>query len=468
MYEFTKIERIEPSVKPSNERVENFQEISHIYTEDEAGSQASRCLQCGNPYCSSTGCPLSNNIPQWLGFIADKDLDLAFQISNETSPFPEILGRICPQGRLCEGACTLDDGYGAVTIGSIEVSISEKGFDKGLRPEFADEKIGKKVAIIGSGPAGLSCAHFLLRAGVTPVIYEKADKPGGLMTYGIPSFKLEKDPVDRRVALLKNAGMELHLNTEIGKDISFDEIYNNHEALFIAIGAMEGRVLDYEGYNSDNIFMAVPFLTNIQKKLEERQFDIKFDVKGKRVMVIGGGDTAMDCVRTSIREKAAHVRCIYRRNESNMPGSRKEIKAAKAEGVEFIFQTSPKNFMADEKGNVAGMKFVHTQLQESKNEEGRAKVVEVPDSEHIIEADVIILALGFNNEKLAFLSDNGIELDEWGGIATNEDGETTKPRVYSGGDATRGADLVVTAALDGREAAMKILERIFEEEQAAV
>ncbi len=467
MYEFTKIERIEPGLKPSNERVENFNEISNIYSQDEAGTQASRCLQCGNPYCSSTGCPLSNNIPQWLRFIADKDLELAFQISNETSPFPEILGRICPQDRLCEGACTLNDGHGAVTIGSIEVSISEKGFDAGYRPNFADNKLGKKVAIIGSGPAGLSCAHFLLRAGVTPVIYEKADKPGGLMTYGIPSFKLEKDSVDRRVALLKNAGMELHLNTEIGKDISFDEIYNNHEAVFVGIGAMEGRVLSYEGYNTDKVYMAVPFLTNIQKKIEERKFDAKYDVKGKRVIVIGGGDTAMDCVRTSIREKASHVRCIYRRDEANMPGSKKEVYAAKEEGVEFIFQTSPKNFVADKDGNITGMKFVHTQLQEPANGEGRAKVVEVPDSEHIIEADVIILALGFSNEKLSFLSDNGIDLNEWGGIATNELGETSKPNVFAGGDSTRGADLVVTAALDGREAAMQILERIFAEDEVA-
>lgn len=466
VYEFTKIERIEPGLKPSNERIKNFEEISHVYNKEEAGTQASRCLQCGNPYCSSTGCPLSNNIPQWLKFIADKDLDLAFQISNETSPFPEILGRICPQDRLCEGACTLEDGYGAVTIGSIEVSISEKGFDAGLRPEFADEMLNKTVGIIGSGPAGLSCAHFLLRAGVTPVIYEKSDKPGGLMTYGIPSFKLEKESVDRRVALLRNAGMQLHLNTEIGKDITFDELSEKHEAVFIAIGAMEGRVLNYEGYNTDNIFMAVPFLTNIQKKLEEKTYDKKFDVKGKTVMVIGGGDTAMDCVRTSIRENAGHVRCVYRRNEENMPGSRKEVKAAKEEGVEFIFQTSPKNFIADEKGNITGMKFVHTTLEEPEDG-GRAKVVEVPDSEHIIEADIVVLALGFNNEKLTFLSDNGIELNEWGGIAINENGETTKPNVYAGGDSTRGADLVVTAALDGREVAMKILEKIFEEESVA-
>ncbi|MEH0157528.1 FAD-dependent oxidoreductase [Limibacter armeniacum] len=294
MYEFTKIERISPSMRPSNERIKNFHEISEVYSQEEAKSQASRCVQCGNPYCSATGCPLSNFIPQWLKFIAEKDLEQAFRISNETSPFPEILGRICPHDRLCEGACTLNDGnedhlIGAITIGSIEVAISERGFDQGLKPEFAEKLTEKKVAIIGSGPAGLSCATFLLRAGVKPVIYERADKAGGLLTYGIPGFKLEKEAVERRVQLLLDAGMELHLNTEVGKDITFDELKEQHDAVFIGTGAMQGKVLDHEGYSSNNLFMAVPFLTNVQKKIEESLYDRKYDVKGKSVLVIGGG-----------------------------------------------------------------------------------------------------------------------------------------------------------------------------------
>ncbi|MGB0524719.1 MAG: glutamate synthase subunit beta [Flammeovirgaceae bacterium] len=459
VYEFTKIERIEPLKRPTNERVANFKEINIVYSNEEASSQASRCIQCGNPYCSSTGCPLSNSIPQWLRFIADKDLELAFQISNETSPFPEILGRICPQDRLCEGACTLEDGFGAITIGAIEVSISEKGFEAGLKPEFAPTLLNKQVAIIGSGPAGLSCATFLLRAGVKPVIYEKSDEAGGLMTYGIPGFKLEKEAVQRRVKLLLEAGMELKLGVEIGKDISFEEICDTHDATFLAMGAMEGKVLNDEGYQSKNIYMAVPFLTNIQKKLEAKQFDKKYDVKGKRVIVIGGGDTAMDCVRTSIREGATRVQCVYRRDETNMPGSQKEVKAAKEEGVEFVFMTSPKNFVADKAGNVTGMKFVKTELSEPAAE-GRQRVNEIEGSEHIMEADVIILALGFNHEKFKFLEDAGVALDEWGAIQVNAQGETTKTGVYAGGDVVRGADLVVTAALDGREAAMNILERI--------
>ncbi|GAB4337914.1 MAG: FAD-dependent oxidoreductase [Flammeovirgaceae bacterium] len=459
MYEFTKIERIEPLVKPTNERVNNFDEISLVYTQEEAGIQASRCLQCGNPYCSSLGCPLSNNIPQWLKFIAEKDLGLAFQISNETSPFPEILGKICPQDRLCEGACTLHDGHGAITIGSIEVSISERGFEKGFKPEFSEKMTGKTVAIIGSGPAGLSCATFLLRAGVKPVVYEASDEPGGLLIYGIPSFKLEKKAVQRRVQLLKDAGMELKLNTTVGKDISFDEIYQKHDAVFIAMGAMQGKVLDYESYNTNNLYMAVPFLTNIQKKQMEKPFDKKYQVKGKKVLVIGGGDTAMDCVRTSIREGAKEVICAYRRDEANMPGSRKEVKSAKEEGVEFMFMKAPKKLVGDADGNIKGVVFVNTELS-SPDAKGRQSIKEVAGSEHTIEADVVILALGFDVEKFKFLEESGIQLSEWGAIKVDEKQRTTKPRVYAGGDNVRGADLVVTAALDGREAALHILEEI--------
>jgi glutamate synthase (NADPH/NADH) small chain len=459
MYEFTKIERIEPLVKPTNERVNNFDEISLVYTQEEAGIQASRCLQCGNPYCSSLGCPLSNSIPQWLKFIAEKDLGLAFQISNETSPFPEILGRICPQDRLCEGACTLYDGHGAITIGSIEVSISERGFDKGFKPEFSEKMTGKTVAIIGSGPAGLSCATFLLRAGVKPVVYEASDEPGGLLVYGIPGFKLEKKAVQRRVQLLKDAGMELRLNTIVGKDISFDEIYQKHDAVFIAMGAMQGKVLDYESYNTNNLYMAVPFLTNIQKKQMEKPFDKKYHVTGKKVLVIGGGDTAMDCVRTSVREGAKEIICAYRRDESNMPGSRKEVKSAKEEGVEFMFMKSPKKLVGDANGNVKGVVFVNTELS-SPDAKGRQSIREVAGSEHTVEADVVILALGFDVEKYKFLEEYGIQLSEWGAIKVDEKQRTTKARVYAGGDNVRGADLVVTAALDGREAALHILEEI--------
>ena len=464
MYEYTKIERIDPDVKLSQERIEHFKEIYEVYEKEDAASQASRCIQCGIPYCSATGCPLNNNIPQWLKYIAGNDLKLAFEISNETSPYPEILGRICPHDRLCEGACTLNEGHGAVTIGAIEIFINETGFQKGLTPQFPASLSDKKVAIIGSGPAGLSCATFLLRAGVKPVVYERADEPGGLLTYGIPGFKLEKESVMRRVKMLTDAGMELKLNTEIGKDISFDEICNAHDAVFLGFGATEGKLLSYDNYNTYNIYMAVPFLTNIQKKLDGKKFDGKYNVADLDVLVIGGGDTAMDCVRTSIREGAASVKCIYRRDAENMPGSRKEVKAAKEEGVEFIFNTAPKNFVVNSRGNVMGMNFVKTALGKN-GQEGRSTFEELPNTEHVIEADVIILALGFNIEQLKFLNDNGVRTDRMGSIIVDEKMQTTREGVFAGGDAVRGADLVVNAALDGREAAMAIADYVFDEKK---
>ncbi|MEM6298192.1 MAG: glutamate synthase subunit beta [Bacteroidota bacterium] len=463
MYEFTKIERISPALRPSNERIHNFSEIQEQYTEEETAAQASRCVQCGNPYCSSTGCPLGNYIPQWLKFIAEKDLKLAFDLSNETSPFPEILGRICPHSRLCEGACTLNDGneletIGAITIGSIEVAISEQGFQRGFSPEFAKLLEGKSVGIIGSGPAGISCAHFLLRAGIKPVVYERSDKAGGLLTYGIPNFKLEKEAVERRIALLEEAGMELRLNTEVGKDISFEEIHREHNAVFLAMGALQGRVLDADSYNTPNLFMAIPFLTNAQKQITEQPYDKKYNVRDKRVLVIGGGDTAMDCVRTSLRLGASQVQCLYRRDEENMPGSRKEFLAAKEEGVQFIFQKSPKRLLADENGLLVGAEFIDTQL--IPQEQGRDRIEEITGTEQIWEADVIILALGFSNERLPFLEKNDIQINEWGAIYTDENQQTTKAGVFAGGDGVRGADLAVTAALDGREAALKIIEYV--------
>lgn len=459
MYEYTKIERIDPEVKLSQERVQNFSEIYEVYEPETGESQASRCIQCGIPYCSATGCPLNNNIPQWLKYIANKDLKLAFEISNETSPYPEILGRICPHDRLCEGACTLNDGHGAVTIGAIEIFINETGFKQGLKPEFAKPFSGKKAAIIGSGPAGLACATYLLRAGIKPVVYERADEPGGLLIYGIPGFKLEKATVQRRVQLLIDAGMELKLNTEIGRDISFDEICNTHDAVFLGFGATEGKLLSYENYNTHNIYMAVPFLTNIQKKLMGKKHDAKYHVADKDVIVIGGGDTAMDCVRTSMREGANSVKCIYRRDEANMPGSRKEVKAAKEEGVEFIFNTAPKNFIANARGNVMGMNFVRTALRQD-TESGRASFDELTNTEHSIDGDIVILALGFNIEQLKFLNENGIRTNRMGGIIVDEKLQTTRSGVFAGGDAVRGADLVVNAALDGREAALAIADFI--------
>lgn len=461
MYNFTTIERLEPTSKKVDERIQNYEEIYESFSETNAKNQASRCIQCGVPYCStdSSGCPLHNHIPQWLKFIAEDDLELAFNISNETSPFPEILGKICPHNRLCEGACTLNDGHGAVTIGAVEVHLNETAFKQGLKPHFASTLSSKKVAIIGSGPAGLSCANFLLRAGIKPVVFESSDEPGGLLLYGIPGFKLTKEDVYRRVDLLKEAGMEIHLSTRVGKDVSFELLQQEYNAVFMAFGASEGRVLNHEGYNSDEVFMAVSFLTQIQRKILGKDFDPKYNVKNKNVIVVGGGDTAMDCVRTCIRLGATSVKCVYRREEANMPGSIKEVKAAKEEGAQFIFNTAPKHFVADPSGKIIGLKMVQTKGTEVDAKE-RGELIEVEDSTHLIEADVIILALGFNHQKIDFLNAYGFKTNEFGGVEVNASGETSLPGVFAGGDMVRGADLAVNAALDGRESAFQIIRYV--------
>jgi glutamate synthase (NADPH/NADH) small chain len=453
MYDYIKVERVEPAVKLSQERVHNFKEIYEVFSNDTVQTQASRCIQCGIPYCSS-GCPLNNNIPNWLKYIAEDNLKLAFDISNETSPFPEILGRICPHEKLCEGACTLYDGHGAVTIGASEIAITELGFEAGFTPEFQALKEGLSVGIVGSGPAGLSCANFLLRAGIKPVIYERSDKAGGLLTYGIPGFKLEKDIVERRVNLLLQYGMELRLNAEVGKNISFDELLNSHQAIFISTGATEGKMLNHEAYNKNNIFMAVPFLTHIQKKILGGKFDASYLVKDKDVVVIGGGDTAMDCVRTAAREGAKSIKCYYRRDEISMPGSKKEVKAAKEEGVEFVFNKMPAQFLMNNETEIYALQFNHTVA--SGEENGRIAFVEQEENAEVIEADIFILALGFDQEKVKYLNDFGINTAPNGSILVSEDNKTTREGVFAGGDAVRGADLAVRAALDGREAASNI------------
>jgi glutamate synthase (NADPH/NADH) small chain len=390
--------------------------------------------------------------------VAEDNLKLAFDISNETSPFPEILGRICPHEKLCEGSCTLYDGHGAITIGAAEIFISEKGLEAGFELNFQPLRENVSVAIIGAGPAGLSCAHFLLRAGIKPVIYERSDKAGGLLTYGIPGFKLEKDIVEKRIDVLKRHGLEIKLNTEVGKDISFETLQKNHQAIFLSTGATEGKVLEHQAYNQANIFMAVPFLTNVQKKLAGKKYDKSYSVENKKVVVIGGGDTAMDCMRTAIREGAKTVKCYYRRDETSMPGSRKEVKAAKEEGVEFVFNKQPKRFCSNERDLVYGIEFNTTKLIEGTSK--TTILTEIENSNEIVEADIFIMALGFDNEKIKFLEDHKIGTNSSGIIKTLNENETSLEGVFAGGDAVRGADLAVRAAYDGREAANKITEYV--------
>ncbi len=459
MQNFTKTDRIEPEKRGSNERKKDFKEIYRVFKPVEAESQADRCVQCGDPGCH-VKCPLHNYIPQWLKTVANKDSHMAFRLSNESNPFPEITGRICPQDRLCEQDCTLQqDGYGAITIGSIETYISENGFKNGWKPEFADKMSEKKVAIVGSGPAGFSAATYLLRSGIGVDMFEKASRPGGLLTYGIPSFKLEKEVVFRRFKWLEEAGMKLFLNVEVGKDVDFKELTENYDAVFVGIGAEASKKAKIPGENSEDVFIAIDFLKNIQQKHFGEAYDEHFNVENKRVVVIGGGDTAMDCIRTSLREGASSVKCLYRRDGHNMPGSRKEFRNAKEEGAEFIFHASPKEVLLNDEGKVIGIEMLKTMLS-SKDDSGRQSVEIVEDSAFRVDADIIIFALGFNNTSPNFLSENGVETDKWGAITANDDMQTSKPFIYTGGDCFRGSDLVVTAAQDGKLAATAIAKKL--------
>jgi len=460
MLKFFDLERIDAKKRDVVERTKDFNEIYEVFRPVKAGEQADRCIQCGDPYCHN-GCPLHNFIPQWLKAAAHKDLEFAFDLSNETSPFPEVMGRICPHDRLCEGSCTLNDGHGAITIGSIETFISEKGFENGLKPKFAEEKTDKRVAIIGAGPAGLSNATFLLREGVSVEIFDKQNRAGGLLTYGIPGFKLDKSVIQRRVDILKDAGAVFHQNIEVGEDVKFEDLVNDFDAVFIGVGATKGRKSGMEGEDAKGVYLAMDFLTNIQKQLFNEEIEVEdISVKGKKVVVIGGGDTAMDCVRTSLREKASSVNCLYRRDAKNMPGSRKEYINAKEEGVEFDFYTSPKSLVVVD-GKITGINMIRTQLGEA-DSSGRAKVEEIAGSEFLVDADVVIFALGFDSVNYPFLEENGIKTDKWNGIVVDSNYETSLEGVFAGGDCHRGADLVVTAVRDGRDSAKAMVKKLLD------
>lgn len=455
MQNFLKNKRVEPSKKNVLERIKNFEEIYERYDVPAAKGQSDRCVQCGIPYCHN-GCPLDNYIPHWLKLVAGNDLKLAFKMSNQTSPFPEIMGRVCPQDRLCEGSCTLNKDFGAITIGSVEVFITEEGFKNGLGLEFPGITTDKKVAVIGSGPAGMSVATFLLRNGIAVDMYEKEAFAGGLLVWGIPDFKLNKESVGRRIEILKSAGMKLYTKTEVGKEISFDEIRSKYDAVFIGIGAKRANRASIGGEDGIGVYQAMDFLGSAQKRTLELPQIKKIDVKDKRVVVIGGGDTAMDCVRTAIREGAKSALCLYRRGEEGMPGSKKEFKNAKEEGAEFRFFAAPKEIIVKE-GNVTGVKIVTTAVEGGGT---RGKLIEVEGSEEIIEADIVVTALGFGVELPAFVPSSGIKTDEWGQILVNGSYETSLENVYAGGDCYRGANLVVNAALDGREAARAIATKL--------
>ncbi len=473
MLNFVKIDRTNPKKRDVLQRIKDYKEVYEVFAEYKASEQASRCMQCGVPYCHSK-CPLHNVIPSWLKQTWQKDLELAFALSNETSPFPEILGKICPHDVLCEGECSLNDDYGAISIGAIETYISEKAFKKGIKPSFPkianskdskDSKNSKKVAIIGSGPAGLSAATFLLRQGIGVEMFERSNKAGGLLTYGIPNFKLDKKKVQRRVTWLEEAGLKLHLSSEFGKDIKAKDLLDKFGAIFLAIGASQGAKIGLNGEDATNVYQAIDFLTQIQERnflLEEDKENkqvkegIKakdFDVKDKSVLVVGGGDTAMDCVRSLVREGVKSVKCIYRRDEKSMPGSKKEFENAKEEGVEFCFNLSPKEFILKD-GKVCALRVQKTSLVYDKFK--KKNILTYKDEYFEFLADMVILALGFSVKKIKVLDELGIKTNDKGNIQINEQFQTSNSRVFAGGDCQRGAHLAVTATADGRDASKEI------------
>ena len=459
MQNFINVERMEPRKRSSGDRVRDFKEIYEIFSREDASSQADRCVQCGDPFCHSK-CPLHNYIPFWLKSTSAMNKELSFRLSNETNPFPEITGRICPHDRLCEGDCTLNDGHGAITIGSIETFISEDGFKKGFKPEFPGITTNKKVAVIGAGPAGIAVATYLLRAGIAVSMYDRQNKAGGLLTYGIPGFKLDKEVVARRVRWLQEAGMSLHVNTNVGVDIAFEDIAHSHDAVFLGIGAETPRKANIANENASGSFMAIDFLRNIQKKLFNESYDKKFEVKNKNIVVIGGGDTAMDCLRTSIREGAKSVTCLYRRDKYNMQGSKKEFKNAIEEGAEFIYNVSPKEILVNSDGQVVGIDMHRTILGAKDAVTCRQCIEIVKGGDFRVDADIIIFALGFTPTVPRFLVENGIEVNKSGCIVVGRDYKTSKVGVYAGGDCKRGSDLVVTAAKEGKEAAGHIIKKL--------
>lgn len=460
-FQFLDVGRQDPAKKDIATRKHQFVEIYQPYTQDQVSSQAHRCLECGNPYCEWK-CPVHNFIPNWLKLISEGNIFEAAELSHQTNSLPEVCGRVCPQDRLCEGACTLNDGFGAVTIGNAEKYITDTAFAMGWRPDMSKVVwTDKKVAIIGAGPAGIGCADILVRNGVKPVVFDRYPEIGGLLTFGIPEFKLEKSVMSRRREIFTEMGVEFRLNTEVGKDITMDELLRDYDAVFMGMGTYTYMKGGFPGEDLPGVYDALPFLiSNVNRNLGFEKNPADFiSVKGKRVVVLGGGDTAMDCNRTSIRQGASSVTCAYRRDEENMPGSKREVANAREEGVQFLFNRQPVAVVGE--GKVEGVKVVTTQLGEP-DEKGRRRPEVVPGSEEILPADVVLIAFGFRPNPPAWLADHNISTNDWGGVVAPEHQQfkfqTSNPKVFAGGDMVRGSDLVVTAIWEGREAAAGILD----------
>ena len=462
-FQFLDVGRFDPSKKSVDERKINFVEIYGEYNQSQASNQAHRCLDCGNPYCEWK-CPVHNYIPDWLKLVNEGNILEAADLCHSTNSLPEVCGRVCPQDRLCEGACTLNDGFGAVTIGSIEKYITEKAFEMGWKPNLSNRKWkNKKVAIVGSGPAGIACADVLTRAGIHSHVYDKNEEIGGLLTYGIPEFKLEKSVVKRRRKILEEMGIKFHMGIEVGKDVNFSSLYKKYDAVFLGMGTYTSLEGGFKGEKLKGVYKAIDYLiSNTKKLLNMSSGKTEYiNFKGKKVVVLGGGDTAMDCNRTAIRQGAKSVTCLYRRDEKNMPGSRREVQNAKEEGVIFDFNIQPIDILGNEK--VEGVKVVQTELGEA-DQNGRRIPIPISGSEKIYDADVVIVAFGFRASPAEWFSEFNIETKKNGLVVAEEDQkfkfQTSNKKIFSGGDMVRGSDLVVTAIWEGREAGKSIIRYI--------
>jgi glutamate synthase (NADPH) small chain len=460
-FQFLDVGRQDPHKIEIDTRRNNFVEIYEPYKEEEVKHQAHRCLACGNPYCEWK-CPVHNYIPNWLKLVSEGNLFEAAELSHQTNSLPEVCGRVCPQDRLCEGACTLNDGFGAVTIGSTEKYITDTALELGWRPDMSKRVwTDKKVAVIGAGPAGIGCADVLVRAGVKPVVFDRYPEIGGLLTFGIPEFKLEKSVVQRRRRVLEEMGVEFRLNTTIGADITMQELLDEYDAVFMGMGTYKYMKGGFPGEDLPGVYDALPFLvSNVNRNMGwEKDAGEFISVNGKKVVVLGGGDTAMDCNRTSVRQGATSVTCVYRRDEENMPGSRREVQNAREEGVQFLFNRQPIAIVGN--GRVEGIKVVTTQLGEP-DENGRRRPEPIAGSEEVIPADIVLVAFGFQPNPPEWLAGAKVDINSWGGVEAPEQQQfkfqTSNPKVFAGGDMVRGSDLVVTAVWEGRQAAEGILD----------
>ena len=458
MLKFVNLDQQNPPKRSVDQRKTDFKEIYDEYINKKAKEQSSRCSQCGVPFCQ-VHCPLHNNIPDWLKLTAEGRLQDAYELSQSTNNMPEVCGRICPQDRLCEGNCVIEQsGHGTVTIGSVEKYITDTAWEKGcVKPIKVEKQKTQSVGIIGVGPAGLACAEELRKLGYQITVYDRYDRPGGLLIYGIPNFKLEKFVVERRTKLLKDSGIKFKQNFEVGKDATLEQLKEKHDAVLIATGVYKPRNVDIEGNNLGNIFPAMEFLTASNKKGlgdKVKLFDDgTLNAENKKVVVVGGGDTAMDCVRTAVRQNAKSVKCLYRRDRENMPGSAREVGNAIEEGVEFLWLSSPKKFIGQK-----NIKAVEVQKMGDPDSSGRKKPVIIENSNYELEADIVIKALGFDPENLPklFNSEN-LAVSKWGTIKIDLTSmQTNIPGVFAAGDIVRGASLVVWAIRDGRDAAVQI------------